>query len=398
MLYKKNKYISNIYTYINETIDILLNEQIKVISLPEGAKLKKIYIKVEGNNYTGDYYEVLDNGKKEVFHEKIDDVKDKFNKKNVKENDEFEHEIVVFDDSKEEGLLDYLTSNKISVENLGKTYTDLRLAGPAVFKTSGKIIRLGTKTFLIGKKGLKMLGKIVNTMRGMKRKEDEKPHSLCYCLKLTQDGVDDKGNLDRGQYSRNISDQSNTIYQKLMDEYDYCVSEYGSYIDNSNVRVRTKKSCVMIDDYYSDSKSLIDDIISNLQSVYDVKGYNKKGIKKTEKKDTITIGEKLTMYKKISLEFSENVEYEKGNVKFDGGVGASSYRFNIVGTWRDNREDTMILERSGEYYIFGFSNARLQDRENGGVTFHCSDSSCTSRKNKSSNKTRWKGKITDLID
>lgn len=392
MLYKKNKYISNIFSYINETIDNLLGEQVSVITLPDGAVLVKQTVKVVDNKYSGVSYEEI-NGK-EIYYIKLDDVKKDFNKPSAKVDDEFEIEMINFDDNNEENLSDYFISNKVSTETLQKIYTDIKSGS----FTARKIYKIGTKPFIITKNSLGLLGKVLNNVRSKRIVgKDEKPHSLCYCLTFTEDGLKEKNNgefvLDRDTFEFNNNDQTDVIIKKLLDDYDFCVDEYGKYIKNGRDRIDTKKNCSDIESWYTDSESLMDDIIANLKNVYDVKGY-KKDLEKTkkEKGGVLTIGETLSQYSEIVIDFENDVKYDpSGNIK----LGSGKKRFDIVGTFRENRESTLLLYRSNDYYVFGFKSSKLQNKNNGGGTHMCKNRKCEEKKN-NTDRTTWSGTITEL--
>ncbi len=395
MLYKKNKYISNIFSYINETIDNLLGEQLSVITLPDGAVLVKKTVKVVDINYSGVSYEEI-NGK-DIYYIKLDDVKKDFNKPSAEVGDEFEIEMINFDDNNKENLSDYFISNKVSPETLQKIYTDIK-SGKVIAR---KIYKIGTKPFIITTNSLMLLGKVLNVVKKKKIVvKDEKPHSLCYCLTFTEDGLKEdlpfnSGEfvLDRDTFESNNNDQTDLIIKKLLDDYDFCVDEYGKYIKNGRDRIDTKKNCSDIESWYTDSESLMDDIIANLKNVYDVKGY-KKDLDKTkkEKGGVLTIGETLSQYSEIEIDFENDVKYDSsGNIT----LGSGKRRFDIVGTFRENRESTLLLYKSGDYYVFGFKSSKLQNKNNGGGTKMCKNRKCEERK-KNTDNTTWSGTITEL--
>lgn len=408
MLYEKNKEISNIYTFINETIDKLLDEQsLKTITPPEGTKIKTIKIVVENDGYDGDVFEVIKG--KEIYHVKEKDAKKDFPfQPNLEAGNSFEEEIVDMDNSSEDSLLEYFKEGAISQEDLQKTYTQLKSVVFASGKTAKKVITIGSKPFIVTKKSLGILGRLIDKIKTGSAKKMEL--SRCFCLKFTEDGLKDLDSggqiLDEDTFKTNIDDQPKNIKKDLLIKFKKCRSKWNKYIKNNIVRVETKKDCASIGEWEKGSKSILDKIISKLKVAFDVEGYDVEGDEDTGKINTnLSIGEKITQYKHIELEFDEIVEYSATDTGLNFNSG-TPYKFDIVGTWKDNRENTVKLKRCGvfggcKYYIFGFSSSQVNKKNNSGSTFMCRNSKCDEKKKdytgKDTSSVNWRGKIRGLI-
>jgi len=388
MLYGKNEYINNIFKLMNESIDYLLNEQ-GVIYTPKGINKKTIESEVIEDSDTRDLYDETN----DKYYIKLSDAKEI--KNDAKVGDIIEQEVIDTESSENESLEEYLLSDDVSLNDLQEIFTSGKLgkmAGSRGFKT---LVRIGKKPFILTGSSIKIIKSILSKKKRARYKTKDK-YSMCGCLELTEDGIDENGNLDKKIFKQNISDQPETIREKLIDGYDFCVHTYGKYINKEKDRTTTKvETCPVIKKFYKKGESLMDDLLNKLEQSYEIKGRNKKDIDKTEKVgDDTSIGEKIGRYKYITVNFDNDIEVLSLPLKFKLNEGDNT--FKILKNFRDKYKNTLMLEKSSNIYVMSFENAKLQ-KSNDGSIFKCkSRSNCENNGSDRSNNANWSGKIKEL--
>ena len=387
MLDGKNEYINNIFKLMNESIDYLLNEQ-GVIYTPKGINKKTIEPEVIANDDTRDLYDETN----DKYYIKLSDAKEI--KNDVKVGEKVEQEVIDTESSENESLEEYLLSDDVSLNDLQKIFTSGKLgtmAGSKGFKT---LVKIGKKPFLLTGSSIKIIKSILSKKKRARYKTKDK-YSMCGCLELTEDGVDGNGDLDKKIFKQNISDQPETIQEKLIDGYDFCVHTYGKYINKEKDRTTTKvETCPVIKKFYKKGESLMDDLLNKLEQSYEIKGRNKKDLDKTEKVgDDTSIGEKIGRYKYITVKFDDDVQ-ATGTLAFILNKGDNE--FKILKNFRDKYKNTLMLEKGLIIYVMSFENAKLQ-KSNDGSIFRCqSKSNCENNGSDRSSNANWSGKIKEL--
>ena len=382
MLYKKNSRFLDIISLINESIDNLLKEEVIVTPITDGktkTKKQKFMVVEDGQlppNTDTEFFIELKNAKEY--------------KNDVKVGDEIEIEVVDLESMTDDGVLEFLSSNEITTKELEQ----IVLARGTTIRVAGKILRYGPRQ-------LNRIKQVANAAIQMKKYSDrygkKLEHSRCYCNTIFDDNVDeDTGKADKGVYKSTISDQPEHIQEELLATWEFCENKYGKFIIDKDDRAESSQTCVELEGWYEDAESLIDDLISDLQQYYTIKGY-KKGYenKKTYGADK-GVGEKIVTHDAMLSKFSSNVEYTPS------GVGTYSILFNdndvvkfeILKTY-GNRSDTVLVERQGtsNKYVMGFDSAKEKSPQSSNAFWVVNTDGSISNI-----RTVWSGKILEFED
>lgn len=380
MVYKKNGRVLDIISYLNESIDNLLEENVIVSPYSgENVKTKKQKFTVVENG------QLPPNTDTEFYIE----LKDALMYENsVKVGDEIEIEVADLDSMSDEGILEFLKSDEIDAKTLEKIVLGQR----TTLRVGGKIIKYGPRT----------LGKIQRVAKNAleaKKYVDKygkkSEHSLCYCLRLFDEHTDDDtGDADKSIYLTDVEDQPDFVQEELINTWDFCESKYGRKINKKDDRQESKKSCDFLESWYGEGESILDDMISDLQKSFKVVGYNKNSDKETKyNKEKKTPAEKIILHDYVEIEFSSDVVHTpRGgtpNVLFNSGDIIS---FEILKTY-GSANDTVLVEHGGNKYILGFESATTKKAQSDN-TFWVLDSSGAV----SNIKTTWDGKIKSYRD
>jgi hypothetical protein len=380
MIYKKNGRVLDIISYLNESIDNLLEQDI-IVTPYSGDKIKTIIQK----------FTVVENGQlppitdDEYYIELKDAI---MYKSGVKVGDEIEIEVVDFDSMEEEGILEFLKSDKIDAKTLEKIVLNQRTT-----------IRVGGKILKYGPKGLKKLKKVAAGLVQAKKYVDKygkkSEHSLCYCLRLFDEHTDDTtGDADKSIYLTDVEDQPDFIQEELINTWDYCENEYGSKINKKDDRQESKKSCDFLESWYEEGESILDDMISDLQKSFKVVGYDKKSEKETKyNKEKKSPAEKIILHDYVEVEFSSDVVHTpRGGtptVLFSSG---DIILFEIKKTY-GSANDTVLVEHGNKKYILGFETATVKKSQSDNTFWVLDNSGAVSNI-----KTVWDGKIKSFRD
>jgi len=380
MLYKKNGRILDLIYLLNESINNLLEQNVIITPYNEDDLVtKKQKFKVVENG------QLPPNTDDEFYIELKDAI---FYKSNAKVGDEIEIEVVDFDNMDDEGLLSYLSSDEIDSKTLGKIILGQR----TTLRVAGKVLKYGPKSI----NRLKMLGKkVVEAKKYTDKYGKKSEHSVCYCLKLFDENADETtGDADKTIYIDTISDQPEFIQEELENTWDFCKDKFSQYIIKKDDRQETKKSCEFLEDWYEEGEDILDDLISQLKSSYEVRGYDKDTERERNYKSEKGTGEKIVAHDYMEIKFEEDV------VHTPSGGGASTTLFSsgsvilfeIKKTY-GSRNDTVLVEHNTKKYIMGFSTAITKKSQSDEV-FWVVDSSG----NVSNIKTTWTGRIMSFRD
>jgi len=380
MIYKKNGRVLDIISYLNESIDNLLEQDI-IVTPYSGDKIKTIIQK----------FTVVENGQlppitdDEYYIELKDAI---MYKSGVKVGDEIEIEVVDFDSMEEDGILEFLKSDKIDAKTLEKIVLNQRTT-----------IRVGGKILKYGPKGLVKLKKVAAGLVQAKKYVDKygkkSEHSLCYCLRLFDEHTDDTtGDADKSIYLTDVEDQPDFIQEELINTWDYCENEYGSKINEKDDRQESKKSCDFLESWYEEGESILDDMISDLRKSFKVVGYDKNSEKETKyNKEKKSPAEKIILHDYVEIEFSSDVVHTpRGgtpNVLFNSG---DIILFEILKTY-GSANDTVLVEHGGKKYILGFESATVKKSQSDNTFWVLDNSGAVSNI-----KTTWDGKIKSFRD
>jgi len=380
MLYKKNGRVLDIISYLNESIDNLLEQDI-IVTPYSGDKIKTIIQK----------FTVVENGQlppntdNEYFIELKDAI---MYKSGVKVGDEIEIEVADLDSMKEEGILEFLKSDEIDAKTLEKIVLGQR----TTIRVGGKILKYGPRS--IGKLQ-KVAAGLVQAKKYVDKYGKKSEHSLCYCLRLFDEHTDDTtGDADKSIYLTDVEDQPDFIQEELINTWDYCENEYGSKINKKDDRQETKKSCDFLESWYEEGESILDDMISDLQKSFKVVGYNKKSEKETKyNKEKKSPAEKIILHDYVEIEFSSDVVHTpRGGtptVLFSSG---DIILFEIKKTY-GSANDTVLVEHGNKKYILGFETATVKKSQSDNTFWVLDNSGAVSNI-----KTTWDGKIKSFRD
>jgi hypothetical protein len=380
MLYKKNGRVLDIISYLNESIDNLLEQDI-IVTPYSGDKIKTIIQK----------FTVVENGQlppntdNEYFIELKDAI---MYKSGVKVGDEIEIEVADLDSMKEEGILEFLKSDEIDAKTLEKIVLGQR----TTIRVGGKILKYGPRS--IGKLQ-KVAAGLVQAKKYVDKYGKKSEHSLCYCLRLFDEHTDDTtGDADKSIYLTDVEDQPDFIQEELINTWDYCENEYGSKINKKDDRQESKKSCDFLESWYEEGESILDDMISDLQKSFKVVGYNKKSEKETKyNKEKKSPAEKIILHDYVEIEFSSDVVHTpRGGtptVLFSSG---DIILFEIKKTY-GSANDTVLVEHGNKKYILGFETATVKKSQSDNTFWVLDNSGAVSNI-----KTTWDGKIKSFRD
>jgi len=382
MLYKKNGKILDILYLMSESIDNLLGEGIIVTPDSNGE------VKTKKQKFTVVEDDQLPPNTDTEFYIELKDAKEY--KSDVKVGDEIEIEVVDMESMTDDGLLDFLSSDEISAEDLEK----IVLARGTTIRVAGKVLKYGPRQ-------ISRIKKVASAALQMKKYAErygkKVEHSRCYCLTIFDDNVEeDSGKADINVYKASIADQPEQIQEDLLSTWDYCENKYGKYIIEKDDRDKTSLSCSQLEDWYEDAESLIDDMISDLQQFYKIKGYNKETEKYKDYSSNKSVGEKIVLHDYMLIKFNGDVTYSPGG----GGSTTTLYnddqvvKFEILKTYGE-RGDTVLVQKEGttNRYIMGFDTEKVKKAQgNNAFWVVNADGSI------SNIKTVWSGKILEYID
>lgn len=380
MVYKKNGRILDIICLLNESIDNLLIEEVIVTPYTEDVLVTK-----------KQKFTVVENGQlppntDDQFYIELKDAI--MYKSNAKVGDEIEIEVVDFDAMDDDGLLSYFASDEIDKKTLEK----IILGQKTTLRVGGKVLKYGPKSV----RRLQALAKkAVEAKRYTDRYGKKSEHSVCYCLKLFDDHSDETtGDADKSIYMDTITDQPEFIQEELENTWDYCKDKYGNFINTKDDRQETKKSCEFIEDWYEEGEDILDDLISQLRSSYDVQGYDKDSERSREYKSDKSVGEKIVTHDYMEIKFDEDVVYTPsgGGATTTLFTNGSVILFEIKKTY-GSRNDTVLVEHSGNKYVMGFSTAITKKTQSDEVFWVVDPSGSISNI-----KTTWTGRIMSFRD
>lgn len=381
MLYKKNGRILDILSYISESIDNLLEQGVVVTpGTDTEIKTKKQKFKVveDGQlppNTDTEFYIELKNAKQY--------------KNDVKVGDEIEIEVVDLEAMTDDGILDFLSSDDISVEELEQ----IVLSRGTTIRVAGKVLRYGPRQ-------IARIKKVAQAALQMKKYADRYGkkigHSRCYCAQIFDEYIDeDTGKADREIYKSSITDQPEAIQEELLDTWDYCENKYGKDIIELDNRKETTTGCKFLEDWYEDAESLMDSLINDLQSYYKVKGYNKELSTKKKYDERSSVAEKIVRHNETNIKFTSDVIHTP-----TGGAPTTIFNdddivvFEILKTYGEYG-DTVLLRRKsdGKRFILGFDSEVVKKQQsNNAFWIVKSDGSIDNI------KTTWDGKIMEYKD
>lgn len=380
MIYKKNGRVLDIISYLNESIDNLLEQDI-IVTPYSGDKIKTIKQK----------FTVVENGQlpPNTDDEYYIELKDAIMyKSGVKVGDEIEIEVADLDSMDEEGILEFLKSDKIDAKTLEKIVLGQR----TTIRVGGKILKYGPRSI---SKLQKVATGLVQAKKYVDKYGKKSEHSLCYCLRLFDEHTDDTtGDADKSIYLTDVEDQPDFIQEELINTWDYCENEYGSKINEKDDRQESKKSCDFLESWYEEGESILDDMISDLQKSFKVVGYNKNSEKETKyNKEKKSPAEKIILHDYVEIEFSTDVVHTpRGGtptVLFSSG---DIILFEIKKTY-GSANDTVLVEHGNKKYILGFETATVKKSQSDNTFWVLDNSGAVSNI-----KTVWDGKIKSFRD
>lgn len=380
MLYKKNGRMLDLIYLLNESIDNLLEQDVIITPYTEDVLVTK-----------KQKFTVVENGQlppntDDKFYIELKDAI--FYKSNVKVGDEIEIEVVDLDKMTDEGILSYFSSDEIDKKTLAK----IILAQGTTLRVAGKVLKYGPKSI----KRLKMLGnKVIEAKKYTDKYGKKSEHSLCYCLKLFDENADETtGDADKTIYIDTIFDQPEFIQEELENTWEFCKDKYSQYIIKKDDRQETEKSCEFLEDWYEEGEDILDDLITQLKSSFEVRGYDKDTEREKEYKSEKGVGEKIVAHDYVEIKFEEDVVHTPTG----GGAVTTLFSsgniivFEIKKTY-GSRNDTVLVEHSGKKYIMGFDTAVTKKPQSDEV-FWVVDASG----NVSNIKTTWTGRIMSFRD
>lgn len=371
---EKNSKILSIVNYINETIESLLEEG-TIVSPSEGevpTKMQKFIVIEDGDtkeNTDTEFYIELSEAKQY-------DV-------NANVGDEIEIEVLDFDVADDEGILSVLSSDDVSIDDLKQ----LALGQRTTMRVGGKLIKYGPRSV---KKLIRLSNKAIDAKRYISRYGKKVEHSVCYCIAYTKDGVNDDGDIDEGKFKDSIIDQPEFIQDNLLKKWKYCTKKYKKEISKKDDRQETEMSCIFIDDWYTKSEKLMDDMVAALQNAYKISGYGKKIDPDTKKVGTEkSVGERIATQDGVEIKFSETVEIDGSEIFRKNSV----VKFRIKKTFNE-RNNTVLLKKGSGWYVMGFDKFKTGEPQTDGY-FAKYDAGTHSV---SSKKTTWSGMIMSYIN
>ena len=382
MLYKKNGRILDILYLMSESIDNLLGEGIVVTPGSDGeltTKKQKFKVVEDGQ---------LPPNTDNEFYIELKDAKEY--KSDAEVGDEIEIDVVDLESMTDDGLLEFLSSEELSAEDLEK----IVLSRGTTIRVAGKVLKYGPRQI----SRIKRVASAALQMKKYAERYGKKiEHSRCYCLAIFDENVDeDSGKADRDIYKSSIADQPEQIQEDLLSTWDYCENKYGKYIIEKDDRTETSLSCSQLEDWYEDAESLIDDMISDLQQFYKIKGYNKEYEKDKNYSSNKSVGEKIITHEAMLIKFTDDVTWSPGG----GGATTTLYndndiiKFEIIKTYGD-RGDTVLVQREGttNRYIMGFDSEKPKSPQGNNAFWVVNPDGTISNI-----KTIWSGKILEYID
>jgi hypothetical protein len=379
-MYKKNGKILDIISLINESIDNLIDENV-IVSPYSGDNIKTSVQK----------FTVVENGNLPDNTDTMSyiELKDALMYKNdVKVGDVIEIEVADFDAMDEDGILEFFKSEEID----SKTLEKIILGQRTTIRVGGKIIRYGPRTL---RKIQMAAKKAVEAKKYIDKYGKKTEHSLCYCLRLFDEHVDeDTGKAEKSIYMTDVEDQPEFVQEELENTWDFCESKYGTKIIEREDRQETKKSCDFLENWYEEGESILDDMIADLRKSFKVVGYDKGEESETKyNKEKKSVAEKIVAHDYVEIEFSSDVAHTpRGGTPTVLFTAGSIVVFKILKTY-GSASDTVLLENSGDKYILGFDTAVVK-RAQSDNTFWVVDPSGSV----SNVKTTWDGKIKAFRD
>jgi hypothetical protein len=364
-----NKFLNTISS-INESINILLEDH-GIIVEPGNAKRTEVEYTIYKNEgeYPNDGGNYITEKEAQTY-----DI-------NKKAGDTIIIEEVDMSELSEAELLKWFKDNDISAEDA---------EGMAVAGTSSKVYRFGGKVYRFSKTTTVAVGRLA-----LLRKTKDLPNSACWCAKLFDKWVDPDGNADKPAYIAYLNGEGylDSIIENFEDNWDKCDSKYGKKIRKEENRDEVLTTCTSVEDWYGDAESVLDSIISKLQSYYQITGIKtkKKGFKGGANK---SIGEYIGGFKKIQIYFTEECKCPAPPCASVIPIANPNdvKVFKIIAF--KSGGDTVTLKGPGgssDKWVFQFTKKELHEEQSGNL--YKWESSGPPHSKIASN---WKGKITKL--
>jgi hypothetical protein len=368
-----NKSISQ----LNETIDGLLGEQVIATPLDDGGVP---LIKQKFTVYEDDAIPV--NTETEFFIG-ITDAKEY--KSDVQVGDEIEIEVLDFDNSGGSDWSDFFSQDTVTSDDLEQ----IILGGGKTVRIGGSVLKYGPKTY----KKLKIsAGAIKDWKKYVDRYGEKIEHSLCYCLHLTNDYLDNDGDTDRDTYKDELNSYIKPVQDEMLTTWDYCDSKFGKNINKKDDRQDTQSDCLLLDNFWEQQHTLMDDLINKLSKFFEVRGVTVKKNKKNDIKNNTSVAQRIVSNDEMHIIFDQDVIWRNpttgANVDiYDrGGVGVD---FQIDGTYSDT-SNSVRLKDGSDSYVLTFTKSTINQRQSNNAFWKVkSDGSIDG------SKTTWSGTITN---
>jgi hypothetical protein len=345
MMKNNLKHFLNTISQINESIYNLLSED-GIIELPSGSNAKKeIFIVIEdGKTFPND-------GKNYI------NLKDaKVYKSDVKVGDEIELETIDYEEMEEENLIKTLEEQLLDGKLNQKDLEQIAIvAGSSKFRrTAVGIIRVGNK-----------LQTAAKTVMLLKRYEKKIPHSDCYCARLFEDNLDETVTPpvpSKDIYLSSVSGYMDVVQDQFEETWDECEKEYPEIKKDNDKRNELLSTCTTIEDWYTDAKAVLDNIISDLQKYFKITNIDIKKKKLQGDAEDDSIAKQIGMHATITLHFEEDFKDKAGTTIYRSGRDET---FD-VGTYKETGS-TVKLEKGGRKWYFQFQTAQTRKIQAGSV-------------------------------